>query len=66
MTTGAHVLIIGAGDVGGRFARLLAATGEVARLTIAGLNQGQGPVLAATLTSSYEMLARFVGLDATR
>ena len=43
---GAKVLIIGVGDVGGRFARLLGGSGEVDRLTLAGLCQGEGPFIA--------------------
>ncbi len=63
---GARVVIIGVGDVGGRFARLLAATGEVGELTLAGLCRGEGPFIAATLSSCHEVIARFIELDATR
>lgn len=62
----ARVLIIGVGDVGGRFARLLAATGDVGELVLAGLCRGEGPFIAATLSSCHDVLARFVELDATR
>lgn len=63
---GAKVLIIGVGDVGGRFARLLGGTGEVDRLVLAGLNQGEGPFIAGMLSSCYDLLAEFVELDATK
>ena len=39
----AHVMIVGLGDMGLRFAHGLAASGQVARLTLVGLNQGRGP-----------------------
>ena len=63
---GAKVLIIGVGDVGGRFARLLGGTGEVDRLMLAGMCQGEGPFIAGMLSSCYDLLAEFVELDATR
>ena len=63
---GAKVLIIGVGDVGGRFARLLGGSGEVDRLVLAGLCQGEGPFIAGMMSSCYDLLAEFVELDATR
>ena len=63
---GARVLIIGVGDVGGRFARLLAATGEVGELTLAGLCQGEGSFVAATLSSCHQVVARFLSPAASR
>ncbi len=63
---GAKVLIIGVGDVGGRFARLLGGSGEVDRLVLAGLNQGEGPFIAGMLSSCYSLMAEFVEIDATR
>ena len=54
---GARVLIIGVGDVGGRFARLLAATGDVGEPTRAGLCQGEGSFVAATLSSRHDVVA---------
>jgi len=61
----AHVMIVGVGDMGLRFAHGLAASGEVARLTLVGLNQGRGPELAAMLEDCYDIGVRFVPLDAT-
>ena len=63
---GATVLIIGVGDVGGRFARLLGGTGEVDRLVLAGMCHGEGPFIAGMMSSCYDLLAEFHELDATR
>ncbi|MGH6954313.1 MAG: hypothetical protein ACREGL_09035 [Alphaproteobacteria bacterium] len=63
---GASVLVVGAGDLGRQFAAMLALSGVVDELTLAGLCQGQGPELAATLAQHYDVRARFIELDGTR
>jgi hypothetical protein len=62
---GARVMIVGIGDVGFRFAAGLADDPRVDGLVLAGLNQGEGPNIAAMLTAGYECTVRFHELDGT-
>ena len=61
-----RVMIVGAGEVGRLIARGLAHGGGVDQIVLAGLCQGQGPAIAALITTCSEAVVRFVELDGTR
>ncbi len=58
------VLIVGPGDAGCKIARLLAASGRLHDLVLAGLSQGRGALEAGMIASCSDCRVRFIELDA--